>query len=938
MANIVGTYASNQSYNPKFNYSVNYWQTGRTATSVTYTFSVSFSRLNGSYLYDIYVNYSIGGQSGNVLLKANNDGSASGSTSFSVTCSTNASGGTLYARIYSWSNTDGTHWQNGFDTGDKDVNRSTFNTAPYWSSGAVISLSPNGIVREDTSSVTVSWTGASDNETTSGMTYRVDRYVNGNFSATITNSTTGTSITDNIGAWNSGSVYTYKVTPTDNYGVTGGTLTNSQSLTKNTLYASTVSGGATIRNNTSSFTINVSGGGNSMGGGNIYRDINSPNLTMYNQGISTGDITITIYRSGTVPNTPYIKYEDIRNLYKNEFNQSGTFKINVNTANDFGTYRTNSININVDLRDNPNPPSNITTSGTKTINGKSYYIPNIQNITVSWANGSDKINGHALTYEIQGSTNLNGGWTTLANNISSGNGTTSVVVNINSYNAGSNYYFRVIGYNSFSLSASAVSGAIVVHRYSAPTISLGVVTRTTTKMVIPITTILSTSIPNITFASDKRNYSLRIKGASKDTPYVKPSTQLTASPQTVTITGLEANKEYILELVVNDTSGLSTTDIGASLNISKYIPIMSVRDKGIGINAYANNDYKLVVGGNTLIDGSLSVNELNNRGYQTKNTGSGDAGKWGLVATITFNAQYQEVNSIIDYIDSGSGGTNPTSGRLIIRAKQQAAITNAPLATMFLTDYLVSSPESFKLILTENTGSKSVLQLWFRNIQSYSQVYFSPTKTTGATTCITFHEGQSLQTSLPSGTQTPCYKIVNYTPGDIGAMAEGGTYDTLTLYNWIRTSGNTGWYNETYQGGWYMTDGTWIRNYNNKSVYVNTTVRADAGFQVGENGNKFKVGSDGSVSATGEAHFSTGTYTDPLQGTACAIKASGRIACNIVHAQSYRFVETNAQITSRSGSSGGFDFWATGDGGSRITFDGVKIYKVVNGTWTVIAG
>lgn len=40
--------------------------------------------------------------------------------------------------------------------------------------------------------------------------------------------------------------------------------------------------------------------------------------------------------------------------------------------------------------------------------------------------------------------------------------------------------------------------------------------------------------------------------------------------------------------------------------------------------------------------------------------------------------------------------------------------------------------------------------------------------------------------------------------------------------SWIRTVGATGWYNESYGGGWYMTDGTWIRSYGNKSVYVNT--------------------------------------------------------------------------------------------------------------------
>lgn len=35
---------------------------------------------------------------------------------------------------------------------------------------------------------------------------------------------------------------------------------------------------------------------------------------------------------------------------------------------------------------------------------------------------------------------------------------------------------------------------------------------------------------------------------------------------------------------------------------------------------------------------------------------------------------------------------------------------------------------------------------------------------------------------------------------------------------WLRTTGNYGWYSQTYGGGWYMTDSTWIRTYNNKPV------------------------------------------------------------------------------------------------------------------------
>lgn len=59
------------------------------------------------------------------------------------------------------------------------------------------------------------------------------------------------------------------------------------------------------------------------------------------------------------------------------------------------------------------------------------------------------------------------------------------------------------------------------------------------------------------------------------------------------------------------------------------------------------------------------------------------------------------------------------------------------------------------------------------------------------------------------------------------ALFDSGLGSTLTLSNWIRTSGATGWYNETYGGGIHMTDSTWIRTYNGKSFYCNGTIAAN---------------------------------------------------------------------------------------------------------------
>ena len=47
--------------------------------------------------------------------------------------------------------------------------------------------------------------------------------------------------------------------------------------------------------------------------------------------------------------------------------------------------------------------------------------------------------------------------------------------------------------------------------------------------------------------------------------------------------------------------------------------------------------------------------------------------------------------------------------------------------------------------------------------------------------------------------------------------------ESFICNSWIRTKGSTGWYNEDYGGGWYMTDSTYVRVYNDKRVYNNNT-------------------------------------------------------------------------------------------------------------------
>lgn len=75
-----------------------------------------------------------------------------------------------------------------------------------------------------------------------------------------------------------------------------------------------------------------------------------------------------------------------------------------------------------------------------------------------------------------------------------------------------------------------------------------------------------------------------------------------------------------------------------------------------------------------------------------------------------------------------------------------------------------------------------------------------------------------------------------------GKLAIGYTNDSYSLAtasficnSWIRTVGNTGWYNESYGGGWYMIDSTFIRNYGSKQVYINARLGVDAELRLWNN-------------------------------------------------------------------------------------------------------
>lgn len=70
---------------------------------------------------------------------------------------------------------------------------------------------------------------------------------------------------------------------------------------------------------------------------------------------------------------------------------------------------------------------------------------------------------------------------------------------------------------------------------------------------------------------------------------------------------------------------------------------------------------------------------------------------------------------------------------------------------------------------------------------------------------------------------------------DVGAtgISDNGS---VSCNGWFRSSGTTGWYNQTYGGGIYMADSTWVRTYGSKNFYVDAKIRVDGGGNIQNDG------------------------------------------------------------------------------------------------------
>ena len=513
-----------------------------------------------------------------------------------------------------------THWDFS-KTGSLTVSQT--NVAPSLSGTVSIDGSTsNRTISENATQLVIKTPAASDTNL-SGYRFRVS--INGGGYTEIYRGAS-TSYTHNISGYGEGTTFKYVVDAYDSVGAWSANI-YSPTITKNKFIQDNISSTSSIAFGTTTIAFTYSGASNTQSGVTITKTLSCDNgITVYNPNITAASpINLTIYKSGTIPSTPYVKFDDIKKVFATTTNKGkGVLNFTLTSRNSNGTTKTSSEAINVNLQVNPNNTSaSISLVQTESTNYLSiasstnkYFIPDGIKVTrVKWSSVTGKL-GEAVTYQVYVAYG-SGGWTKIAD-LPTGTTYYNHAVPVQTVSQQFKYKVRVIStYNSDNFS-EATTSAQTLHYYNEPSLTQGTITRAATTADVVVTIKSNSSIPNI---NTKGTWSVYKSGTT--TPVISSGNLSVAqTSQTLKLTGLTDSNTYDLKVTYNDDTGYMATNKVTTIKISANLPIMFINKYGVGVNGVAaDSSNSLKVKGNANIAGTLNATNVQVGGNNVYHTG-----------------------------------------------------------------------------------------------------------------------------------------------------------------------------------------------------------------------------------------------------------------------------------------------------------------------------
>ena len=264
------------------------------------------------------------------------------------------------------------------------------------------------------------------------------------------------------------------------------------------------------------------------------------------------------------------------------------------------------------------------------------------------------------------------------------------------------------------------------------------------------------------------------------------------------------------------------------------------------------------------------------------------------------------------YVSTDTGVNIPLAGTAIF----QWGASDTNKTQLYITPHNnsgVSNPAANEMLFYTSNGS-DYISAWTRVLTHRNYTNYTVTKTgggasgtwgisitgtaakvantltfaAGAFAAKTYNGSAAVTVNIPthtshltnnSGFWTGTRYWANIAVSTASSTSTQPTFNTCYTSNWFRSTGSTGWCSQTYGGGWYMSDSTWMRTYGSKSIYQNTgQIRTD-GYLVTNGG--ITVGATYPINGTYKSYVTGDSWSSGY------IRAGAGFCHNSVNSNSY---------------------------------------------------
>lgn len=212
---------------------------------------------------------------------------------------------------------------------------------------------------------------------------------------------------------------------------------------------------------------------------------------------------------------------------------------------------------------------------------------------------------------------------------------------------------------------------------------------------------------------------------------------------------------------------------------------------------------------------------LTSPNFASKNVKDGMDELSGRTKTADSTAQsaQQRANACLP-----KNGSEPMTGRLVVPAGPGGGVA-------FPDNPFGGSGDSASITLRQKSGEDMELTIEVQNDPTDTINFITPSgtglKANGNTVWHAGNDGGG--SGLDADVLRGMAPSSNAYGNTVMHRGPAGDTNVTSIYasDWFRSTGHSGWFSQDFGGGWHMTDSTWIRAYNGKSVYTSGHLSTD---------------------------------------------------------------------------------------------------------------